>query len=1391
MSPRPVRLRPGRPFRTLGLVLLLVPGLLAVPLNPARAATTAAPSSSCAAEASDATAAAAMAVACGQRVEVLAARTETTQVFANPDGTGTIEQYAQPQRVRHTGGGWSTLDPTLTVGADGLLTTRATPVKLTLSNGGDGPLVRARRDGGEVSLSWLNGSVPKPTIDGATATYADIYPGVDLVVTALKTGFREVLVVKNRAAAANPALRQVAFGTKLSGLRWQEQSGDLVAVDAANRPVFGASAPRMWDSSTTPAAARTAAVRRARSSVSGPATGARNAKMPVEIRDGKITLAPDRDLLTDPAAVYPIYLDPTVTYTSWTMINSRYTSQSYWSYDKEDCPGRHTGECAKVGYTDAGPTMAYRSMWQFPTSGFKGKQILNAQFTIDLLHSWQCSKSTTELRRVNSTLSSGTTWSNTASDWSGSNVATVYNESCDQARVPTEFAIKSLITSIAASSASYVTLGLKAATETNHSGWKKFDADVARLVVQTNTVPNAPTSLTVDGKACVVGSGRPYTSTATPSLRANVSDADRNSLTASFEWARIRYDGTYGPISDPKAQSSVPSGSTALVTSPAGVIDKGDLFVATGDWDGDGVTDALARDPSGVLYLLPGKGTVLTSRVKIGSGWAGYSVAGVADWDDDGHLDIIARQNSTNELWLYPGESKRGGATQGRHLLSTGWSGYSYAGVVDWDRDGHQDVLARDSGGTLWLYPGQGGRNTGIVNADRVSLGGGWGSTFRYHGALDWDRDGKADVIVSDSTGDQWLYPGNGARATLYPYVRHQIGSGWSSYSALVMPDLNGDGKADLLAESDGKTWYAYPGSGGHTSSGSRWTVGVTGISDGAYAFRAKASDAYKSGDYSGWCEFEVDQTNPESPVVTADTYHAGSTGCPVEGCGSVGHTGSFTFDSISHDVVSYKWGFSDPPSTTAGAPAPGEPVTVQWTPTSGGAKTLYVQAVDKAGRFASSTHQFYVAPPSPALARWKFSEPSGSTVAYDDTGNGKALLVHGAPQAKPGRFVGGANALRFDGIFDYAGTGDQIIQDTSRSFSVAAWVKLDDKNSQRTIVTQAGDNTHAFVLEYVLSTDTWQFTVTSADVSVPTHHGASSAPGAPKVGVWTHLVGTFDSAAGELRLYVDGQLTGSKTGVSTWDADGTTYIGGQSHRFCGSLTDVQAWDRVLSASEASTFTDTIADSSTTMVARWDLEEVGPGPSFDASNYYHDLDFYGGAEIPPSGSGHTGTGLLLDGADDYAETLGPVLHTDQSFTISAWARLPGDIAGNRTVLAQRGDTESGVFIKYEATQDRWHCVYGDIDNTTQTGVYSGSTEPVAKEVWTHLVCIYDAPSGLLTLYVNGAAQNTVGVPNPWRAGGPMMLGRVQWRAGMFEYWSGSIDEVRVYQGVVKDLTRIP
>ena len=176
------------------------------------------------------------------------------------------------------------------------------------------------------------------------------------------------------------------------------------------------------------------------------------------------------------------------------------------------------------------------------------------------------------------------------------------------------------------------------------------------------------------------------------------------------------------------------------------------------------------------------------------------------DMNSDRKADMLAR-DSSGALWLYPGNGS--GGWQTRAKVGSGWNVMTaVVGSGDMNSDGKADVLARDTFGTLWLYPGNG--RGGWLS--RIQSGNGWNGMTEMVGAGDMNNDGKSDLLGRDAGGTLWLYPGNGRGGWL---SRIQAGNGWNVMTAMAGPgDMNGDRKPDLLArDTDGVLWL-YPGNG-------------------------------------------------------------------------------------------------------------------------------------------------------------------------------------------------------------------------------------------------------------------------------------------------------------------------------------------------------------------------------------------------------------------------------------------------------------------------------------------------------------------------------------------------------------------------------------------------
>ena len=154
-------------------------------------------------------------------------------MFLNVDGSRTLEEGIEPVRVRK-GSSWAPVDTALKMTAEGVVP-RATVLPVVFSPGGDGVLARVRDGERELGMSWP-GKLPTPVVQGDTAVYRNVLPDVDLRVTALVSGFSEVLVVRTPAAAAHPQLAAVRFGLSTRGVTvTAAEGGGLAARDGSGR----------------------------------------------------------------------------------------------------------------------------------------------------------------------------------------------------------------------------------------------------------------------------------------------------------------------------------------------------------------------------------------------------------------------------------------------------------------------------------------------------------------------------------------------------------------------------------------------------------------------------------------------------------------------------------------------------------------------------------------------------------------------------------------------------------------------------------------------------------------------------------------------------------------------------------------------------------------------------------------------------------------------------------------------------------------------------------------------------------------------------------------------------------------------------------------------------
>ncbi|MFC8271361.1 LamG domain-containing protein [Streptomyces sp. NPDC057271] len=531
--------------------------------------------------------------ASGHRVEVTSERSERTTVFANPDGsTFTLEESVVPVRVAAPGGGWRTPDATLVRRSDGSIGPKAAAAEMSFSRGGSkDALVSIAESGRSLAFEWP-GKLPTPRLEGTSAVYPDVLPDVDLKVTATVESFQHVLVVKTPKAAADPKLRSLTFGLRTQGLSVRKNaSGALTAVDGDGRTVFKAPPAQMWDSAGRGAAGRStpallkgtarnlvaapsapgepgASVDASETAPSGtgraPGQGDKVKRMGVKLTRNSLAVVPDAAMLSStPAAAFPLFIDPTVTWGEAERTLLR--SDGYESYgwgNGSDNRGMGAGKCGTWNGYYCGPGYVQRLYFEFSPASLKGKNVLDATFRVTEPWAFQCDPRTVDLVRTDN-ISSSTTWSSRPKelDWMvDRSVSAGRGSLCDpdSPDAPIEFNdnpaetnenLTPTVKSFAAGKFSRLTLEIRAHDESDTSAWKRFRND-AVLAVKYVALPALPTGVGVvsgNGTVCPTNSNDPAViSDPTPAVngRPQTAAGGESGANLRIRWRTQKWDGS-------------------------------------------------------------------------------------------------------------------------------------------------------------------------------------------------------------------------------------------------------------------------------------------------------------------------------------------------------------------------------------------------------------------------------------------------------------------------------------------------------------------------------------------------------------------------------------------------------------------------------------------------------------------------------------------------------------------------------------------------------------------------------------------------------------------------------------------------------------------------------
>lgn len=1338
----------------------------------------------------------------GEPVEIASMRGETREVFATPSGDLEAREYLRPVWTR-ADGQWKPVDTALTEAGGGMVAPKATTVKLEFSGGGDVPLVRMEKAGREIALSWP-GKLPAPELQGSTATYRNVLPDVDLRMGAQEDGFTQLLVVKTAEAASSSALKELRMKLGTDGVVVREaDEGGLEAVDnGAKSAVFEAPKPMMWDSSPgekTPAtrAATTAAAgaREAEPGAAGSEPGAgesgKLATVDVTLPAGgdELVLTPDQEVLAGKDTHYPVFIDPqwySPRASAWTMASKYWASSPQWKFNGENNAGM--GYC---GWNYCAPHDTKRLLYRIPTSKFAGKTILSAEFVVRNVHSASCSARGVQLWRTKG-ISSSTTWNsqNASGFWIDHlKTETFAHGYSGCAAKDAEFDVKSAVQQAANGKWSSMTFGLRASSESDKYGWKRF-SDKAFLRVKYNRPPKqvAMSQLAMEyGGTCKAPGSAARVRTLGKIYANNITDPDGDSVAVEFgAWWDAGDGKGVTQRWEPARTSSKKSGSDFSVSLPASIPKNKQIAWQVRTYDGAQYSPwSSAGDPTSCYFSYD---TSVPAAPVISSG--DYPASDPENPDDP---------------W-YDGVGQYGSFS----LDSTASDAVRYRYGFNTDPSASREVTT--SGGaarSVQFLPAKPGLN--FVTAQAFDQAGNGSEVRTYQFRVKAGQPDRASWKLDEPAGS--------AAAASTPLRRTVRLHGGTT--------LGADGKKGTGLHFDGTSGYAASDltvvDTSDSFSVAAWAR-LDRMPDEAAIIAAQPGnhspgfELYYSRHYDRWVFNQYTSDTAGASIAPAMA--------PAPGDAKAGEWTHLAgvYDSKAKQLRLYVNG------KLAGSAA----YTTAWEARrglqlgagiySGSRKSFLPGTIDDVRIFDRAVT------PSEADLLYKGRDhnsgrPERAVFPLDE--DAAATEVTGAAVDQPLTLNAGATsgasgtagkALALNGTSGYAAT-DRPVLNTARSYTVSAWAKLPTGGTtrNRTVVSQSGTYYSPFYLSYEAGENTWSLRTSLEDVeagNLSEQRILAKQPARPDE--WAHLVAVHDATAKQIRLYVNGALQGADTALKSWEAGGpvqigrTIWTGKYVDHFSGSIDEVRLFDRPVSDEEVRQ----MFRQRPLVKARWKFDAPGtasPSTTPDDSGSSNALTMAGGAQI---GTGFMESGLGLDGVRGYASTSTVPIDTGTSFTITGWAQAAATPGEEVAVVSAEGTAQSAFAVKFvpdankPAGLGRWEVSLPESDSAGTSVKRVANREFTDVMEWNHLALVYDGFTKQARLYVNGVLQEVAcddvdgngeadeaGCEDliawaedtlTFKATKSFQVGRAKTNGAWDGYFPGVIDDVWAFQGALTD-----
>ncbi|MGW2556297.1 LamG domain-containing protein [Streptomyces sp. NPDC001635] len=1263
-------------------------------------------------------AAQAQAVSTGQAVPVGTLTTEVSTTEALPDGTFVNTTSVLPARVLKDGA-WIPVDATLVADDHGGYSPKTTPNGVTLSGGGDGPLVTLTHADGPSMALTLPFTLPTPTVSGNTALYPSVLPGVDLSASVTdQGGFSDVLIVHDSDAAANPELKKLTLAASTDGLTLSTTDSDSMTATAADGDLaYMSPQPLMWDSGPAPVESGTPSGPTAdpASSVDGPGPGADTAPVAMIATSNALTLTPDAGMLTGPDTTYPVYIDPYTNPVSstaghYTEVYSSSTCDNSPQYDKAQTNGQGVGYQRWGGACGVG---LERSYWAINTSGLHPAFVVYDAFvkiSTTYAASWNCSQNQPLTLHTTNAISSSTDWlsrpgvhdsafppvtdtvpSGANSNSSCSNTTATFHVTDQAQKIADQDGDGYDADGTFGAAANVWTMGLygnESQTSSNDDYLRM--STTLTLTTRFDIPPSVPTSLHISPAA--TGASAACTTSSVGWIGATTySDAGSNitlhsTVTTQMSGENVKahyyvWDRTVDPDGDGNG-ASVATPDSAFLASGSDAAMKIGATLKDGHQYG---WDVYAEDDS-TLNLTSAKSehcwfntdftapqtpevTDNASFPPLGSGPADPVI--YAGPGKTTNFTVAGADNPATDGTCTPGSCKSSGMASFLWQLDsppTAADGQS-AAITGTDSQGRSTatipVPIRDWGvHTLYV--------AGVDKAGNIST-----SPYGYTFTVPWNPatavkpgditgDGVPDLLATTKTGDLDLIPGDLDPAQETDPVQSGPVTG-------TPPAVTGPVTVATAADSpDGTGWNNYLIA--HRGN----LHGANG--DDLFAYNKGSGQLYV-------VKNDLDPVDDASFPTTPYSTFGGFIGRrynPVnkETCAS---SDIITDDARcrSTDYDSHTWNISQ-----------------LITP----------------GNVFGNTNDYPAVITVENKELWIYQSDGGyhlknPILLGDGDWTGQTLIAAGTFK---GKLVLWSRDNSTGNLYSYP-------------------IAVDPTTLLPSLLHPATHTTLPLTLPPAL----YPVVASPGDINSPVQTGDTN-PGGPDGIPDLYTVDT----SGQLVEY-NYRQSPILTSPPTYDFAPPVSL--------GSVTDTAAhWWKLAEGTGTASADSTGALNATLSGAyTWTTDTI------------------------------RGKALNLTGTTGYGSTTGPAVNTSKSFTVSAWVKL-NSLSVNGTFVSEDGTTNNGFQLYYSSGSQSWAFGRHSTDTTDAVWRATYGSKAITGQ-WTHLVGVYDATAKEIRLYVNGKLTATRDwTYTPWNATGPIQIGRKLSSGTYGEYANAAISNVRIY-----------